>query len=47
MDNPVLWVVVGVVGLLVLLFLVRMGRGRRGAVADTGGRRGFRRRFRR
>lgn len=52
MDNPVLWVVVGVVGLLVLIFLFRMGRGRRGSVADPGGRspggrRGFRRRFRR
>jgi hypothetical protein len=47
MDNPVLWVVVGVVGVLLLIFLFRGFGGRRGSVAGSGGRRGFRRRFRR
>jgi hypothetical protein len=47
MDNPVLWVVIGVVGVLLLIFLFRMARGRRGSVGASGGRRGFRRRFRR
>jgi hypothetical protein len=40
MDNPVLWVVVGVVGVLLLLFLFR-GAGRRG----SRGRGGLRRRW--
>jgi hypothetical protein len=44
MEGPVLWVVVGVVGVLLLIFLFRMARSRRGSVADSGGRR---RRFRR
>jgi hypothetical protein len=43
MDNPVLWVVVGVVGVLLLIFLFRMARSRQGSVAGSGGRRGFRR----
>jgi hypothetical protein len=47
MDNPVLWVVVGVVGVLLLIFLFRMARGRQSSVAGSGGRRAFRRRFRR
>jgi hypothetical protein len=38
MDNPVLWVVVGVVGVLLLIFLFRMARGR-------GSRGGLRRRW--
>jgi hypothetical protein len=36
MDNPVLWVVVGVVGVLLLIFLFRMARGRQGSVAGFG-----------
>jgi hypothetical protein len=47
MDNPVLWVVVGVVGVLLLIFLFRGFGGKRGSGAGSGGRRGFRRRFRR
>jgi hypothetical protein len=47
MDNPVLWVVVGVVGVLLLVVLFRGAGGRRGSVGASGGRRGFRRRFRR
>lgn len=47
MDSPVLWLVVGVVGVLLLVFLFRMARGRRRVVADPGSRRGFRRRYRR
>jgi hypothetical protein len=36
MDNPVLWVVVGVVGVLLLLFLFRAAGGRRGSRAVEG-----------
>ena len=41
MDNPVLWVVVGVVGVLLLVFLFRGLGGRRG----SRGRGGLRRRW--
>ncbi len=41
MDNPVLWVVVGVVGVLLLLFLFRGAGRRRGSL----GRGGLRRRW--
>jgi hypothetical protein len=30
MDNPVVWVVIGAVGVLLLILLFRMARGRRG-----------------
>jgi hypothetical protein len=42
MDNPVLWVVVGVVAVLLLIFLFRIARGRQGSVAGSGRRRGWR-----
>jgi hypothetical protein len=41
MDNPVLWVVVGVVGVLLLIFLFRMARGRQGSVAGRVAVEGF------
>jgi hypothetical protein len=45
MDGPVLWVVVGVVGVLLLIMLARMVRGRRPATAPGGRRWRWRRRY--
>ena len=39
MDNPAIWVVVGVVGVLLLIFLFRMARG------GSRGRGGLRKRW--
>lgn len=44
MDGPVLWVIVGVVGVLLLIMLARMARGRRPATAPAARRGRWRRR---
>jgi hypothetical protein len=45
MDGPVMWVVIGVVGVLLLIMLARMVRGRRPAAAAPARRWGRRRRY--